>query len=84
MKFMGMIKFVTYIKANLFGSFHLFRYLGKNKTLMYDVTKIIATLKRRRGDHRTFRLAENLCINLLLSLKEFFAAKKEGKVCIVP
>ncbi|KAL8157605.1 mediator of RNA polymerase II transcription subunit 23-like [Apium graveolens] len=57
----------------------LYRYLGKNKTLMYDVTKIIATLKRKRGEHRTFRLAENLCINLLLSLKEVFAAKKEGK-----
>ncbi|KAK1349486.1 Mediator complex, subunit Med23, partial [Heracleum sosnowskyi] len=57
----------------------LYRYIGKNKTLMYDVTKIIATLKRKRGEHRTFRLAENLCINLLLSLKEFFSAKKEGK-----
>ncbi|XP_017226267.2 mediator of RNA polymerase II transcription subunit 23 isoform X1 [Daucus carota subsp. sativus] len=55
----------------------LYRYVGKNKTLMYDTTKIIACLKRKRGDHRTFRLAENLCINLLLSLKEFFAAKKD-------
>lgn len=47
---------------------------------MYDVTKIIANLKGKRGEHRTFRLAENLCINLLLSLKDFFVVKKEGKV----
>ncbi|KAK1374680.1 Mediator complex, subunit Med23 [Heracleum sosnowskyi] len=57
----------------------LYRYLGKSKPLMYDVTKIIANLKGKRGEHRTFRLAENLCINLLLSLKDFFVVKKEGK-----
>ncbi|KAK2980751.1 hypothetical protein RJ640_015670 [Escallonia rubra] len=57
----------------------LYRYQGKSKNLMYDVTKIIATLKGKRGDHRIFRLAENLCMNLILSLRDFFIVKKEGK-----
>ncbi|KAM7270808.1 hypothetical protein ACFE04_030022 [Oxalis oulophora] len=57
----------------------LYRYQGKTKQLMYDVTKLIATLKGKRGDHRGFRLAENLCINLLLSLRDFFSVKREGK-----
>ncbi|XP_059649495.1 mediator of RNA polymerase II transcription subunit 23 [Cornus florida] len=57
----------------------LYRYQGKAKNLMYDVTKIISTLKGKRGDHRIFRLAENLCMNLILSLREFFFVKKEGK-----
>lgn len=47
---------------------------------MYDVTKIVAALKGKRGDHRLFRLAENLCMNLILSLRDFFSVKKEGKV----
>ena len=47
---------------------------------MYDVTKIISALKGKRGDHRVFRLAENLCINLILSLRDFFSVKREGKV----
>lgn len=47
---------------------------------MYDITKIISTLKGKRGDHRILRLAENLCMNLIFSLREFFFAKKEGKV----
>lgn len=55
----------------------LYRYEGKNKTLMYDVTKIVAALKGKRGDHRVFRLAENLCMNLILSLRDFFSVKKE-------
>lgn len=46
---------------------------------MYDVTKIISALKGKRGDHRLFRLAENLCMNLILSLRDFFLVKKEGK-----
>lgn len=50
---------------------------------MYDVTKIISTLKVKRGDHRVYRLAENLCINLILSLRDFFSVKREGKVDIV-
>ncbi|KAH9622720.1 hypothetical protein KSS87_007861 [Heliosperma pusillum] len=54
-------------------------YEGKNKSLMYDVTKIVAALKGKRGEHRVFRLAENLCINLILSLRDFFSVKKEGK-----
>ncbi|TXG57184.1 hypothetical protein EZV62_018497 [Acer yangbiense] len=54
-------------------------YQGKSKTLMYDVTKIISALKGKRGDHRVFRLAENLCINLILSLRDLFAVKREGK-----
>ncbi|KAL9241919.1 hypothetical protein vseg_015975 [Gypsophila vaccaria] len=57
----------------------LYRYEGKNKSLMYDVTKIVAALKGKRGDHRAFRLAENLCMNLILSLRDFFSVKKEGK-----
>ncbi|KAA8529023.1 hypothetical protein F0562_033489 [Nyssa sinensis] len=57
----------------------LYRYQGKSKNLMYDVTKIISTLKGKRGDHRIFRLAENLCMNLILSLRDFFFVKKEGK-----
>ncbi|KAK9750255.1 hypothetical protein RND81_02G182500 [Saponaria officinalis] len=57
----------------------LYRYEGKNKSLMYDVTKIVAALKGKRGDHRSFRLAENLCMNLILSLRDFFSVKKEGK-----
>ncbi|PSS13365.1 Mediator of RNA polymerase II transcription subunit like [Actinidia chinensis var. chinensis] len=57
----------------------LYRYQGKSKTLMYDITKIISTFKGERGDHRIFRLAENLCMNLILSLREFFFVKKEGK-----
>ncbi|XWS34454.1 hypothetical protein CRYUN_Cryun21dG0039900 [Craigia yunnanensis] len=57
----------------------LYRYQGKCKTLMYDVTKIISALKGKRGDHRVFRLAENLCINLILSLRDFFSVKREGK-----
>lgn len=47
---------------------------------MYDVTKIISALKGKRGDHRIFRLAENLCMNLILSLRDFFIVKREGKV----
>ncbi|GLT96713.1 hypothetical protein SLE2022_143180 [Rubroshorea leprosula] len=57
----------------------LYRYQGKCKTLMYDVTKIISTLKGKRGDHRVFRLAENLCMNLILSLRDFFSVKRDGK-----
>lgn len=47
---------------------------------MYDVTKIISALKGKRGDHRVFRLAENLCLNLIFSLRDFFLVKREGKV----
>ncbi|KVH97672.1 mediator of RNA polymerase II transcription subunit 23-like isoform X1 [Cynara cardunculus var. scolymus] len=59
--------------------FPLYRYQGKSKTLMYDVTKILSTLKGKRGDHRVFRLAENLCMNLIMSLREFFFVRREGK-----
>ncbi|CAM8880791.1 unnamed protein product [Rhodiola kirilowii] len=57
----------------------LYRYEGKSKALMYDVTKIVSALKGKRADHRVFRLAENLCMNLILSLRDFFSVKKEGK-----
>ncbi|KAK4377319.1 hypothetical protein RND71_003615 [Anisodus tanguticus] len=57
----------------------LYRYQGKSKTLMYDVTKMISSLKGKRGDHRIFRLAENLCMNLILSFRDFFFVKREGK-----
>lgn len=56
------------------------RYHGKSKALMYDVTKIISMIKGKRGEHRLFRLAENLCMNLILSLRDFFLVKKELKV----
>ena len=61
-------------------SYLIYRYQGKSKALMYDVTKIISALKTKRGDHRVFRLAENLCMNLILSLRDFFFVKREGKV----
>ncbi|KAL0461460.1 UNVERIFIED_CONTAM: Mediator of RNA polymerase II transcription subunit [Sesamum latifolium] len=57
----------------------LYRYQGKNKGLIHDVTKMLATLKGKRGDHRAFRLAENLCMNLILSMREFFYVKRDGK-----
>ncbi|XP_051146018.1 mediator of RNA polymerase II transcription subunit 23 [Andrographis paniculata] len=57
----------------------LYRYQGKSKGLIHDVTKILATLKGKRGDHRSFRLAENLCLNLILSMREFFYVKRDGK-----
>ncbi|XP_058079860.1 mediator of RNA polymerase II transcription subunit 23 isoform X2 [Magnolia sinica] len=57
----------------------LYRYHGKSKALMYDVTKIISMIKAKRGEHRLFRLAENLCMNLILSLRDFFLVKKELK-----
>lgn len=47
---------------------------------MYDVTKIISMIKGKRGEHRLLRLAENLCMNLILSLRDFFLVKKELKV----
>lgn len=47
---------------------------------MYDVAKIIAMLKGRRAEHRVFRLAENLCMNLILSLRDVFLVKKDLKV----
>ena len=53
---------------------------------MYDVTKIISALIAKRGDHRIFRLAENLCMNLILSLRDFFSVKRDqkvsGRVCV--
>ncbi|CAI9096743.1 OLC1v1032952C1 [Oldenlandia corymbosa var. corymbosa] len=58
----------------------LYRYHGKSKTLLYDITKMIATLKGKRGDHRIFRLVENLGMNLLSSMREIFFVKREGKV----
>ncbi|CAH8386937.1 unnamed protein product [Eruca vesicaria subsp. sativa] len=57
----------------------LYRYQGKSKSLMYDVTKIISALKVKRADHRIFRLAENLCMNLILSLRDFFSVKRDQK-----
>lgn len=65
------------LQLNIFSSN---RYQGKSKALMYDVTKIVSALKGKRGDHRVFRLAENLCMNLILSLRDFFSVKREGKV----
>ncbi|KAF8083444.1 hypothetical protein N665_0772s0014 [Sinapis alba] len=57
----------------------LYRYQGKSKSLMYDVTKIVSAMKVKRADHRIFRLAENLCMNLILSLRDFFSVKRDQK-----
>ncbi|RZC61446.1 hypothetical protein C5167_023201 [Papaver somniferum] len=57
----------------------LYRYHGKSKALMYEVAKIIAMLRGRRAEHRVFRLAENLCMNLILSLRDVFLVKKDLK-----
>ncbi|XP_057830163.2 mediator of RNA polymerase II transcription subunit 23 isoform X2 [Cryptomeria japonica] len=57
----------------------LYRYHGKVKPLFYDVVKIIVTFKGKRGEHRLFRLAENLCINLILSLRDIILLKKDFK-----
>ncbi|XP_078444116.1 mediator of RNA polymerase II transcription subunit [Wolffia australiana] len=57
----------------------LYRYHGKHRALMYDVTKITSMIKGKRGDHRLFRLAENLCMNLILSIRDVFLVKKELK-----
>lgn len=56
------------------------RYYGKSTALLCDVTKIISMIKGKCGEHRTFRLAENLCINLILSIRDFFVVKKDLKV----
>jgi hypothetical protein len=72
--FIGIIVPFSYINMVLS------RYHGKSKALMYDVTKIISMIKGKRGEHRLFRLAENLCMNLILSLRDFFLVKKELKV----
>lgn len=60
---------------NLCGRFH-----NKLKQLIFDIAKIIITVKVKRGEHRLFRLAENLGINLILNLKEVLLVKKELKV----
>ncbi|KAF9587040.1 hypothetical protein IFM89_039726 [Coptis chinensis] len=57
----------------------LYRYHGKSKALMYDVTKLVSMSKGKRGDHRLFRLAENLSINLILSMRDFFFIKRDLK-----
>ncbi|PIA26633.1 hypothetical protein AQUCO_09100060v1 [Aquilegia coerulea] len=57
----------------------LYRYHGKSKALMQDVTKLVSMLKGKRGDHRVFRLAENLSLNLIFSLRDFFMIKRELK-----
>ncbi|KAI5077336.1 hypothetical protein GOP47_0007160 [Adiantum capillus-veneris] len=57
----------------------LYRYHGKVKQLLYDIAKIIITMKTKRGEHRLFRLAENLCLNLILSLSEVMLVKRELK-----
>ncbi|KAH6555288.1 hypothetical protein KP509_1Z267100, partial [Ceratopteris richardii] len=55
------------------------RYHGKVKQLLYDIAKIIITMKVKRGEHRLFRLAENLCLNLIFSLSEVVLIKKDLK-----
>ncbi|XP_024525879.1 mediator of RNA polymerase II transcription subunit 23 [Selaginella moellendorffii] len=55
----------------------LYRFHGKLKQLVFDMAKIIIPMKAKRGDHRLFRLAENLGINLVLSMKEVLLIKKE-------
>ncbi|KAG0577554.1 hypothetical protein KC19_5G164800 [Ceratodon purpureus] len=57
----------------------LYRFHNKLKQLIFDIAKIIITVKVKRGEHRLFRLAENLGINLILNLKEVLLVKKELK-----
>eukprot|EP00252_Welwitschia_mirabilis_P010175 TRINITY_DN23348_c0_g1_i1.p1 TRINITY_DN23348_c0_g1~~TRINITY_DN23348_c0_g1_i1.p1 ORF type:complete len:1136 (+),score=169.95 TRINITY_DN23348_c0_g1_i1:69-3476(+) len=57
----------------------LYRYHGKIKSLIYDHSKTIAQSKGKRGEHRLFRLAENLCISLILSLRDVILVKKDIK-----
>ncbi|CAM6090169.1 unnamed protein product [Calypogeia fissa] len=57
----------------------LYRYQGKTKQLIFDIAKILITVKVKRGEHRQFRLAENLAMNLILSLREVVLIKKELK-----
>ncbi|KAM7275982.1 hypothetical protein ACFE04_017848 [Oxalis oulophora] len=57
----------------------LCRYGGKTKQLMHDIIKIISFIKGKRGEHRLFRLAENFCMNQLLSLRNTFFVTIEGK-----
>jgi len=56
------------------------RFHNRLKQLIFDIAKIIITVKVKRGEHRLFRLAENLGINLILNLKEVLLVKKELKV----
>lgn len=56
------------------------RYQNKIKQLLFDIAKILITVKTKRGEHRLFRLAENLGINLILSMRDVFLIKKELKV----
>ncbi|XP_049935782.1 mediator of RNA polymerase II transcription subunit 23 isoform X2 [Nymphaea colorata] len=57
----------------------LYRYNGRSRSLLYDVSKTIASMKGKRGEHRSFRLAENLCMNLILSLRDNFSVKRDLK-----
>ncbi|BFI23757.1 mediator of RNA polymerase II transcription subunit 23 [Marchantia polymorpha subsp. ruderalis] len=57
----------------------LYRYQNKIKQLLFDIAKILITVKTKRGEHRLFRLAENLGINLILSMRDVFLIKKELK-----
>lgn len=57
----------------------LYRFHNKLKQLIFDIAKIIITVKVKRGEHRLFRLAENLGINLILNMKDVLLVKKELK-----
>jgi mediator of RNA polymerase II transcription subunit 23 len=60
----------------------LYRFHNKQKNLIIDITKILITAKVKRGEHRLFRLAENLGMNLILNLREVMLIKKELKVSV--
>ncbi|CAL5400012.1 unnamed protein product [Camellia sinensis] len=62
----------------------LYRHQGKSKNLMYDIMKIISTLKGKRGDHRIFRLAENLedMLDQILSISQHTWSEKT--LCYFP
>ncbi|KAL3685167.1 hypothetical protein R1sor_003189 [Riccia sorocarpa] len=57
----------------------LYRYQNKSKQLLFDIAKIIITVKAKRGEHRLFRLTENLAINLIFSTREVILIKKDLK-----
>lgn len=68
------------VEIDSWGSKWFCRFHNKLKQLIFDIAKILITVKVKRAEHRLFRLAENLGINLILNLKEVMLVKKELKV----
>eukprot|EP00897_Mesotaenium_endlicherianum_P002683 jgi/Mesen1/2442/ME000158S01646 len=56
-----------------------YKYHGRVRGLLMETAKLLITLKGVAGQHRLFRLAENLAMNLILSLREIALIKRELK-----